>query len=361
MATEEVSEREWEQRHTQALRDTAESLQLGRSTAQVLSMQTEQINRSEKLVDETQATVAITKRVLRGMTWSGWIYNKFSTVPQFSDNNEQDQIAMGFICPDCKVKFQSADQLGRHYNNIHTETFSIVNEVSALKENRSQSIQEQQKRVVEVSNDIHEIFLKNLEPQLAELKEQALALGGALDAQNEKLDQLDTKIGRVQHDLKQVRIEADKLSGRKSHVIFKFRCAFQELQSGKFLRDVNGEPLLSADVVVDGCTYRAYTRGDDSDVWGFQSEKSSCFLGINRYGSLKIQGRQLNSYEQFLVENKSSTHLFCMSSYFGLGGWIATNESIASGRLTIIRGTPENKLRAASFRIVYLEDERKKK
>ncbi|GMF51404.1 unnamed protein product [Phytophthora fragariaefolia] len=112
----------------------------------------------------------------------------------------------------------------------------------------------------------------------------------------------------------------------------------------------------SADVVVEGCTFRAYTLGDDSDVWGFQSEKSSQFLGINRYGNLKVRGADFNSYEQFLVESKPSTPLFCLSSYFGLGGWVAVNGPANSNNLTLIRGTPENKPQAAHFKIVNLED-----
>ncbi|ETO71502.1 hypothetical protein F444_12169 [Phytophthora nicotianae P1976] len=358
MATQRqiVSEHEWGQRHTQALRDTAESLQLGRATAHTLSMQAEQLGRSEGMVDETQATVDMSKRVLRGMTWSGWFYNKLSAAPQLSNSKEPHEIAMGFICPECKVKFQSADQLGMHYGNVHEPTSSKERSPLNLVGKRPDNGHlQQQNRAVESIEDIHDKFLRDLKPQLAELKLQSLALGSALDTHNEQLDRLDSKIGRVHHDMKKVGIQANKIMGKKVPAIFRFRCAFQEVQTGKFLRDVDGEALLSADIVVDGCTFRAYTLGDDSDVWGFQSEKSSNFLGINRYGNLKVQGVDFNSYEQFLVESKASTPIFCLSSYFGLGGWVAVKEPV-NDKLTIIRGSPENKPAAAHFRIVNLED-----
>lgn len=54
---DDESRLEWQRRHRQALRDTAESLQMGRSTAHTLSMQAEQLGRSERVLDETQATV----------------------------------------------------------------------------------------------------------------------------------------------------------------------------------------------------------------------------------------------------------------------------------------------------------------
>uniref|UniRef100_H3HB62 t-SNARE coiled-coil homology domain-containing protein n=1 Tax=Phytophthora ramorum TaxID=164328 RepID=H3HB62_PHYRM len=301
---EEASGVQWQQRHTQALRDAAESLDVGRATAHSLSLQAEQLGRSERVLDETQATVAMSRRVLRGMTWGGWLYNKLSAAPELAGDkgSAESQVAASSM------------------------------------------------------EDIHDKFLRDLEPQLAELKEQSLALGSALDTQNEQLGRMDSKIGQVHHDMKRVGIQANKIAGRKISVMFRFRCAFQEVQTGRFLRDVDGEALLSADVVVDGCTFRAYTLGDDSDVWGFQSEKSSQFLGINRYGNLKVRGGDFNSYEQFLVESKSTTPIFCLASYFGLGGWIAVKGPANSDNLTTIRGTPENRPLAAHFKIVNLED-----
>jgi hypothetical protein len=64
----------------------------------------------------------------------------------------------------------------------------------------------------------------------------------------------------------------------------------------------------------------------------------------------------LNSYEQFLVESKPRTPLFCLASYFGLGGWVTTNGPSGRSSLAIIRGSAENKASAAQFRIVHLED-----
>lgn len=92
--------------------------------------------------------------------------------------------------------------------------------------------------------DIHERFLRDLEPQLAELKEVSLALGNALDTQNAQLDRLDTKVDVVNHNMKRVSIDAKKLTGRRFPVCFRFRCAFMETRSRKFLRDADGEPLL---------------------------------------------------------------------------------------------------------------------
>jgi hypothetical protein len=90
-------------------------------------------------------------------------------------------------------------------------------------------------------------------------------------------------------------------------------------------------------------------------MWGFQSESSSFFLGLNRFGNLKIRGSDLQSYEQFAIESgKSTTTLFAFASYFGYGGWV-TRKDDDGGKLTIIRGSPENKSSAAQFKLINLD------
>ena len=93
--------------------------------------------------------------------------------------------------------------------------------------------------------DIHTDFLRALEPQLAEIKESSLALGSSLDTQNRQLERLDSKIDRVQDDMKQVSVKMKEIEGRKLLVHFRFRCALQEMTTRKFLQDVEGEPMLT--------------------------------------------------------------------------------------------------------------------
>ena len=154
---------------------------------------------------------------------------------------------MGFICPECKITFESAEHLRLHYSSVHEkvsdkEEFTIS--ARQRNEERVQKSYEQDQEAVNALNNMHDQFLRDLEPQIIELKEHSLALGSALDAQNEQLDRLDSKIGRVHQDMKKVGIQANKLAGKKIPVMFRFRCALQEARSGKFLRDLDGEALL---------------------------------------------------------------------------------------------------------------------
>uniref|UniRef100_K3WBG5 t-SNARE coiled-coil homology domain-containing protein n=1 Tax=Globisporangium ultimum (strain ATCC 200006 / CBS 805.95 / DAOM BR144) TaxID=431595 RepID=K3WBG5_GLOUD len=346
-------------KETQSLRAVAESLQIARETAHTLSMQSEQLDRSKRAAEDTQYAVDLSKRVLRGMTWSGWLYNAMSSVPQqVADRYKPanaEEIAMGFICPECKVKFNSPEQLGAHYANAHDLSATSQDDRRGNPQPLDQRPHEPSIANQQQQQDLHEDFLRALEPQLAELKEMSLALGNALDSQNSQLERLDEKIDTAHDGMKKVSIQAKKLAGAKLAVNYRFRCAFQEIESRKFLRDVDGEALLSADIVTDGCTFRAYTLGDGTEIWGFQSEKSSLFFGVNRYGNLKVKGVDLKSYEQFAIDHtKATTAILCVSSFFGLGGWIVRRES--DNKLSIIRGTSENKIHAAQFQIVHLDE-----
>ncbi|GLE00008.1 hypothetical protein PINS_up008735 [Pythium insidiosum] len=335
------------EKQQQSLRAMAESLQIARETAHTLSMQSgassSNLRRTEREVEDAQHAVDMSKRVLRGMTWSGWLYNavtsaplldKATTATQGSDANANRRsaapIAMGFICPECKVVFQTADELATHYGVAHDDHH-----------------QQQQRR------DRHDAFLRELEPQLAELKEASRALGHALDTQNHQLDRIDTRIDTLNDGMKRVSVQAKKMAGQKLRVVFRFRCAFQEIETRKFLRDVDGEAVLGADVLSEGCTFRAYTLGEDTEIWGFQSERTSFFMGVNRLGYLKIRGADLQSYEQFFIDQgKATTVLFCVASYFGLGGWVVRKDDT---KLSIVRGSVENKPSAAQFKLLNLD------
>ena len=73
-----------------AQRAGAEAVNVGRETLATVVHQGEQLRNAENLADDTLYTVEKANRVLRGMTWSGWLANKFSTPvnsPQYRNRN----------------------------------------------------------------------------------------------------------------------------------------------------------------------------------------------------------------------------------------------------------------------------------
>lgn len=76
---------------------------------------------------------------------------------------------------------------------------------------------------------------------------------------------------------------------------------------------------------------------------------------MNLFGALKVRGEDFRAYEHFAIDHlRATTAIWCVSSFFGLGGWVARRADTHT--LTIIRGTAENKAHAAQFRLVRLDD-----
>eukprot|EP00980_Cylindrotheca_fusiformis_P015217 scaffold4222_cov115-Cylindrotheca_fusiformis.AAC.13 len=61
-----------------AQRAAVESVMIGRETLETAVRQGEQLRNAENLADDTEYKLDRANRLLKGMTWSGWIANKFS-------------------------------------------------------------------------------------------------------------------------------------------------------------------------------------------------------------------------------------------------------------------------------------------
>jgi len=61
-----------------AQRAAVEAIEVGRATLEEANRQGEQLSYAEKLADDTKSALEKSSRLLRGMTWSGWVQNMFS-------------------------------------------------------------------------------------------------------------------------------------------------------------------------------------------------------------------------------------------------------------------------------------------
>ena len=78
---ETVSEPSRSQEYLDAQRSAVESVFIARNTLQHAQQQTEQLQRASSIADDTQHSLDKAARMLRGMTWSGWVANKLSRPP----------------------------------------------------------------------------------------------------------------------------------------------------------------------------------------------------------------------------------------------------------------------------------------
>nr|CCA17609.1 conserved hypothetical protein [Albugo laibachii Nc14] len=358
---------DWETRHNESLRQISETLKVACNTSEMISLQSEQLDQTERDLDQAQSAVDTSKRIIRGMAWSGWLYNRFVDSGTRAVKIPETKIAMGFICPECKIEFASDLLLMTHYRSKHDSKSVVSSESNFQSEDGrkgtiNQQVDGKRSRMETSLDDVNTAYLSALEPSLKELKQASLAMGYALDTQNKQLDRIDDKVDRANDEMRIVALQSKRLLGPKSgHPMYSFRCALQEFSTKSFMKDVRGEPLLSANVISEGCTYRAFSVDTENNVWGFQSELSGAFLGVNRFGYLKIKAPELKSYEQFIVNlDQPTTTLFCTASYMWTGGWISRREDKDGHgefdeRLGIVRGNSDNKCLAARFKVVLMD------
>jgi ElaB/YqjD/DUF883 family membrane-anchored ribosome-binding protein len=93
------SREQLDEEYLSAQRAAHESILIGRATAEVVHQQGEQLTRAESLVDDTQYKLDRATRLLKGMTWSGWVGNMFSSLPQpatsSSDSSDPAHVPRG--------------------------------------------------------------------------------------------------------------------------------------------------------------------------------------------------------------------------------------------------------------------------
>ncbi|ETV99282.1 hypothetical protein, variant [Aphanomyces invadans] len=300
-ASAKASRSEPQQKYIESLRTTAETLNIARETAVALSQQSEALDRAERNLDLTETTVKQANHVVRGMTWSGWLYNKFTKEPSLSRPLPSTDISMGFICPECRVAQRSQHGLLEHYASMHGDGPSSSPQDSQQRQSirelfASSSSQTHDNSTSQRSGNVDDeglnpdqrAFLDALAPQLLEMKHASRAIGNALDHHNAQLDRIDAKSEKTKDDLRLVTAKAVKLTSSSMTIDAQFRCALQEQQSRRFLTVVNGDPTFSMDTASESCIFRAFTLTGNAEVWGFQHEQSMRWLGLNMFGSVKV-------------------------------------------------------------------------
>ena len=72
---ERSQEQQFDQECLDAQRSALEAVQIGRETLEATARQGEQLSHADRLADQTRYAVEKSARLLRGMTWSGWMAN----------------------------------------------------------------------------------------------------------------------------------------------------------------------------------------------------------------------------------------------------------------------------------------------
>ncbi|OQR97718.1 hypothetical protein ACHHYP_10100 [Achlya hypogyna] len=335
-------------KYTASLRLNAETVSISREVASVLCQQSEQLDQTETALDVTQQVVERANYVVRGMSWSGWLANKFTKEPvvNAAQRSGSKEIAMGFICPECRVAQASQHALLEHYESVHASPPPTATSLPATIPSQAPSQLVKQEYAQDEGKSPSQCSVHTRK----QLKHASKGISNHLDMQLAQLDRIEAKSEKTKDDMRLVTAKATKLTSSLMTICAQFRCAFQEVSTQQFLANVSGEPVVCKDAASPDCVFRAYTLADSAEMWGFLNESSGLYLGINALGSMKIQGTALKSYEQFAIDaTRETTTLFNFASSFGLGGWVCMRQD---GSLYCLRRTSTNKDQATLFKLI---------
>lgn len=289
-----------------ARRNAHNAVQVGISTFHELEDQSEALDHVEDLLEDSNDLVTQSMRVLRGMTWSGSLYNVYSDITSsLSGKANSDEI----------IKDESP--LVRYHAKFDKPESAESSSSSTL----LRSSPQRSSRV-----DGEEAVLDELSTALETIKVLGVAMGEKLQQQNEQLDRIDTMTDRVYDKTLAVTIKSSKLS-RYSTEQGEYVGTFQFLtDNDAFMLATHGDSLVLTRTADLSSLFKCVVR--QATVLGLQSEVTGKFVGCTMWGNVAVMGEYFGSQEECIIDiTGKSSGLLLAARNWNAGGWLKMNSS----------------------------------
>lgn len=168
-----------------SLQTNSDSLKISRAICTALEHQSYQIDTFENNLYITDQMVNQTKHIVRGMTWFGWLINKFISKP-IVDTEYQKNPTIHTILS---------------YKEYQPTRF-IASQQPLL-------VMTKMQRINTASDNEETDFLNELSNQLIELKHTSKMIGECLDKQLNQIDDIESKLFKTQMNMKKLNIKID--------------------------------------------------------------------------------------------------------------------------------------------------------
>jgi hypothetical protein len=162
-----------------AQRVAIESIMVGRATAEAVERQGEQLSRAEQIACDTQYKLDKAARLLKGMTWSGWVGNMFA-----ADVKAPESLAQSNLANKKDGALPSLD----HYENLPPACRGVAQAVKNYHANVMVLLEceteEQKETCVQICDSMYETAAAQIQKQLTDtpsLEAYSLQLKADLD------------------------------------------------------------------------------------------------------------------------------------------------------------------------------------
>mmetsp|Transcript_4058 Transcript_4058/g.6788 ORF Transcript_4058/g.6788 Transcript_4058/m.6788 type:complete len:421 (-) Transcript_4058:63-1325(-) len=375
-----------QQSYLDAQRAAVEAVEIGRGTLEATDRQGEQLKNASRLADQTQYALDQSSRMIRGMTWSGWVQNIFTLdvrapsssaipgkpipvedVPPFAKTaaqaiqNYRANLTVLTACETmeqrntchiiCQNMFDAAavqvDQL--QVDDNPTVVQQLSHELSKLHQHQKEVIQRQFKQqqqqqlkttTATASSSIltktpasqqqqrQDDHLDFLATNLGELHMIANSLNEQVSQHNQMMTTLEDQTDMVHEKTKTVTRKVERMTQKKSWVppkkVFEKWISIKHIESGKYLSsELNGKLVLVGAFHPEKCVYGVWMRKSGT-LFGLKNKFSNRFLGQTMLGSLSCSASNFGQREEWQADdgNWEASRLLIASAGWGNGGYL---------------------------------------
>mmetsp|Transcript_323 Transcript_323/g.282 ORF Transcript_323/g.282 Transcript_323/m.282 type:complete len:329 (-) Transcript_323:14-1000(-) len=274
-------------------RNAINTVNIGRTTLETLDKQNEDISTIEDTIESNEYIIEKSMKVLRGMTWTGMIYNAFHKDPQHHNTIDNNKINV------------NSDSLTRNTSQTKTKE-NLLNE-------QTNNCDDDLKEILKAVNEIHDI---------------SLTMNEALSNQSQTLERISNKTDVVHDMTLAATLKTSQIIRRSTHSSCTFigRFQFQDINNSYFLSVLHDQLVFTSKMTLN-TYFNCYIKEDN--LIGIQSYKTLKFLGTTMFGAIRVSGEYMGKQEECFVRlSGSKTGIFILSKNWGNGGWLKYPVSI---------------------------------
>jgi len=293
-----------------------ETAGVGRAIAGEMALQEERLRGVEDTLESHEYVLNKSSTLLRGMSWSGWLYNLVTADPPPPPTHVAQ-----FTASASSIKVSQQQQQQQRSSSIDSAA-RVDDEGGTWRESQQ---------------------LDNIQARVEEIHSIAVSLSRSVGSQNESIERIEAKTEQVKdktlsNTLKAAQVSASVFRSRDAYV---GSFQFIEQASGKYLAAV-GEDLRLVVTPDKSTFFECFEKGgvrerstaqylgvasqpihDDGILIGLKSGKTLKYIGSTWIGSIKVLGNVFGAQEQCHVKlNGEPTGIFVLSLNWGAGGWL---------------------------------------
>jgi hypothetical protein len=279
----------------QAKRLAFGALDHGKDTLEMLDKQDEDLRGIEDTLEANQYTLDKSMRTLRGMTWSGFVYNQCVTTKELV-------LGTTLALPPPPANQPST---ARPQSNGAPARAAAPSSSTGL----GMALREK--------DDLEEIS-----SAVATLHKMSLDIGNQLDNQGVTIDKITEKTEKVTEQTLAVTIRASQLNDRSrnrkpTHVGI---IQLIDVVSGKYLAVTDSRLVLSEKK--DRSTYfSCYVK--ESHLFGLQNEKTMKYVGCAMLGHIIAESLYFGTQEECYIDiDAKTTGILFIARHWGAGAWL---------------------------------------